>query len=393
VPGLQALQDEIKRLERRIQELEAAASEGPDPSVLERQERLQSLLDKILDGIITIDTKGIIHTLNRPAEEIFGFKEDEVVGRNVSILMPEPYRAEHAGHISRYLDTGEARIIGIGREVTGLRKDGSTFPMDLAVSEFSVDGVRMFTGIMRNISERKRLEEQLIQSSKLASLGELVGGITHEINNPTSIIIMRAASLIREAKEENRQSEIIEDIEVIQRQCAKVVQITSGLLAFSRQSPFEPKPASVNRTIENAIGLIENVIKNHGVSLETQLDPDLPIVKLDTARIEQVMLNLFNNAIDAMPDGGMLRIRSSRSMLSRKPHILIRVSDTGEGIPKENLDRLFDPFFTTKEVGKGTGLGLSISYGIVQDHSGRFEVESQMGQGTMFSFYLPIEDV
>jgi PAS domain S-box-containing protein len=393
VPESQALQDEIKRLERRIQELEAAASEGPDPSVLERQERLQSLLDNILDGIITIDAKGIIHTFNRPAEEIFGYSADEVVSRNVSVLMPEPFRAEHDSYVSRFLDTGEARIIGVGREVSGRRKDGSTFPMDLAVSEFSVDGVRMFTGIMRNITDRKRLEEQLIQSSKLASLGELVGGIAHEINNPTSIIIMRAASLIREVKEENRQAEIIEDIQVIQRQCAKVAQITSGLLAFSRQSPFEPKPASVNRTIESAIGLIENVIKSHGVSFETELDPDLPIVKLDTARIEQVMLNLFNNAMDAMPDGGVLRIASSRSTLSRKPHILIRVSDTGEGVPKENLDRLFDPFFTTKEVGKGTGLGLSISYGIVQEHSGRLEVESQLGQGATFSLYLPIGDI
>ena len=313
-----------------------------------------------------------------------------MIGQNISMMMPEPFRSEHDQYVSHYMKSGEAKIIGIGREVTGLRKDATTFPMDLAVSEFRLGGERMFTGIVRNITDRKRLEEQLIQSSKLASLGELVGGIAHEINNPASIILMRAASLMREAKEEGCPADILDDIQVIQRQCEKVAQITSGLLAFSRQSPFDPREADTNRTITNAIGLVEHVIKNRGIMCELDLDADLPIATIDTARVEQVMLNLFNNAMDAMPSGGVLRVSSESSQEGGRDVIRIRVSDTGEGVPRENLDRLFDPFFTTKEVGKGTGLGLAISYGIAKDHDGNLQVESQVGAGATFTLTLPV---
>ncbi len=391
MPHTDDIPNEIERLKARIRELESAQGKsGADLAVREREERVQSLLDNVLDGIITIDEQGIIQSFNRPAEEIFGYESDEVVGHSVTKLMPEPYRSEHGSYIERYLETREAHIIGIGREVTGLRKDGSTFPMDLAVSEFHLDGERMFTGIVRNITDRKHLEEQLVQSSKLASLGELVGGIAHEINNPVGIILMRTTSLMREAKQEDCPGDILDDIEVIKRQCEKVAQITSGLLAFSRQSPYEPREADANRTIRSSIGLVENMMKSRGIKCELDLGDDLPIVTLDPTRIEQVLLNLYNNAMDAMPDGGILRVASARIAESNKAMIRIRVSDTGVGIPRENLDRLFDPFFTTKEVGKGTGLGLAISYGIVQEHGGRLEAEGQMGEGATFTLFLPV---
>ncbi len=386
-------QAEIARLKARVADLERASQKLHPVAADDREDLLESLLDNILDGIITIDEAGKIQSFNRPAEDIFGYLADEVVGQDVKMLMPEPYRTEHENYVSQYLDTSQGRIIGIGREVMGLQKDGSSFPMDLAVSEFRLDGVRMFTGIVRNITDRKRLEEQLIQSSKLASLGELVGGIAHEINNPASIILMRNASLMREAREEDCRADILDDIQVIQRQCEKVVQIISGLLAFSRQSPFEPKEADANRTVANAVGLVEHVLKNRGIQCELDLDPDLPLVTFDTTRIEQVMLNLFNNSMDAMPDGGVLRVGSSATVEGENEMILIRVADTGEGIPRENLERLFDPFFTTKEVGKGTGLGLAISYGIVQEHGGRLEAESQVGDGATFTVLLPIRGV
>lgn len=384
----QHLKDEVERLRARIAELESRAGDG-----LSHQQEglLQSLLDNVIDGIITINESGEIQSFNRPAEEIFGYSAEEMIGENVRRLMPEPYRSEHDGYVSNYVETGEAKIIGIGREVTGLRKDGTTFPMDLAVSAFWLDGERMFTGIVRNITDRKRLEDQLIQSSKLASLGELVGGIAHEINNPASIILMRASSLMREAKATGCPDDILDDIAVIQRQCSKVAQITSGLLAFSRQSPFDPKPADVNRTVSNAIGLVEQLMKNRDITCHTELDPDLPTVLLDTTRVEQVMLNLFNNAMDAMPDGGRLSVLSSVCEEGGQRMIRVAVSDTGEGVAHEHLDRLFDPFFTTKDVGKGTGLGLAISYGIVQEHGGRLTVESQPGEGATFTLLIPIE--
>ncbi len=379
----ESIKREIEALNKRIQDLESNQSQG--------EGWLQSQLDSVLDGIITIDVHGKIQSFNRAAEEIFGYEAAEVTGQPVNILMPEPYRSEHEGYVSRYLETGEAQIIGKGREVQGRRQDGSTFPMDLAVTEFTRDGARIFTGIVRNIAERKRLEEQLIQSSKLASLGELVGGIAHEINNPAGIILMRAASLMRAAKEEDCPPEVIEDIEVIQRQCEKVAQITSGLLAFSRESPFDPQAADANVTVRSAIELIENVIKNRKIEIRVDLDADLPIAEFDTTRIEQVMLNLINNAMDAMPEGGRLTVRTESVSEGSLRWVRISVEDDGTGIPREHMDRLFDPFFTTKEVGKGTGLGLAISYGIVQEHGGRLEVESEPEKGSAFHVYLPEE--
>ena len=244
------------------------------------------------------------------------------------------------------------------------------------------------------VKERTRALEQsqsqLVQASKLAALGELVGGIAHEVNTPIGIIIMRLASLQPEAKESGLSDDLIDDLEVIQRQANKVAQITSGLLAFARQTPFSPKPTQINQVVENAVGLVENVMRNKGILYQAHLASNLPLVSLDSTRIEQVLLNLFNNAMDAMPSGGTLSVTTEVTQLNGGTlGVRVCVQDTGEGILKEHVDRLFDPFFTTKEVGKGTGLGLSISYGLVQEHGGELLVESEHGNGTRFWFVLP----
>lgn len=233
-------------------------------------------------------------------------------------------------------------------------------------------------------------QTQLVQASKLAALGELVGGIAHEVNTPIGIIIMRLASLRPDAKESGLSDDLLEDLEVIQRQANKVAQITSGLLAFARQTPFSPKEMQLNQVVNNAVGLVENVMRNKGIMYLTQLAPDLPMVSLDATRIEQVLLNLFNNAMDAMPAGGELTV-STEAFDGDDGGAWVRmcVKDTGEGIREEHLDRLFDPFFTTKEVGKGTGLGLSISYGLIQEHGGTLSVESELQKGTEFRIELP----
>ncbi len=245
-------------------------------------------------------------------------------------------------------------------------------------------------GFITDISERKRLEEQLNQSSKLAALGELVGGIAHEVNNPTGIIVMRSAGLMREADAQGLSEDIIDDIEVIQRQSDKIAQITSGLLAFSRQTPFSPLEVDVNKMVANAAALVENVLRSKNITYLPELVDGLPLVTADTTRIEQVLVNLFNNSMDAMPDGGELCVSTRLDEGTQNRHyVRISVKDTGEGISEEHLARLFDPFFTTKEVGKGTGLGLAVSYGIVQEHGGRFEVESKLGEGAVFHIVLP----
>ena len=237
----------------------------------------------------------------------------------------------------------------------------------------------------------ERSQAQLVQASKLAALGELVGGIAHEINNPTGVIVMRGASLMQEVESRGLSEDIVDDIEVIQRQSDKIAQITSGLLAFSRQAPFSPQPTDINRTVSNAVGLVQNVLRNRDIAYRPEFSDVLSPVQADTTRIEQVLLNLFNNAMDAMPDGGELCVATRLEVDAEGGQwVRISVRDTGTGILEEHLNRLFDPFFTTKEVGKGTGLGLAISYGIVEEHGGHLEVESEWGAGAVFHIVLPI---
>ena len=353
----------------------------------------KAIMETTVDAIITIDSQGIVQTFNSAAENIFGYHTEEVIGNNIKMLMPEPYRCEHDGYIDRYLKTGVPKIIGKGRQVTGLRKDGTEFPMDLAVSEVLLKDKQVFTGIIRDITERKHLEEQLVQSTKLVAVGKLVSGIAHEVNNPVSIIKMHIASLMQNTESRKLPEDLIEDLRVIQRQNNKISQIMTGLLAFSRQGSFSPEWADVNQTVHVAVELVENMLQNQDIVYQTKLADSLPRVFLDPIRIEQVLVNLFNNAIDTMSSGDVLTVSTAlETDQTDQNWVVIRVRDTGEGIDEEHIDQLFDPFFTTKEVGEGTGLGLSVSYGLIQEHGGRIEVRSQKGKGTEFQIYLPVTE-
>ena len=351
----------------------------------------KAVLETTVDAIITIDSQGIVQTFNTAAEKIFGYRAEEVIGHNVKMLMPEPYRSEHDGYIGRYLKTGVPKIIGTGRQVNGLRKDGTEFPMDLAVSEVPLKDKRLFAGIIRDMTERILLEEQLVQSTKLAAVGRLISGIAHEVNNPVSIIKLHLASIMRDCESQKLPENLLETLRVIQRQNNKVSQIMAELQAFSRQGSFSPEWSDVNQAVHAAVGLVENTLKNQGILYRGDLADGLPRMFVDPIRIEQVLLNLFNNAIDAMPGGGVLTVSTALERdATHRNWGVIRVTDTGEGIEEEHLSHLFDPFFTTKEVGEGTGLGLSVSYGLIQEHKGRIEVSSQPGKGAEFQIYLPV---
>ncbi|MCE2433410.1 MAG: PAS domain S-box protein [Candidatus Latescibacteria bacterium] len=353
----------------------------------------KAILETTVDAIITIDNQGIVQTFNSAAEKIFSYRAEEVIGNNIKMLMPAPYRSEHDGYISRYLKTGVPKIIGIGRQVTGRRKDGTEFPMDLAVSEVPLKDKQVFTGIVRDITEHKRLEEQLVQSAKLAAVGKLVSGIAHEVNNPVSIIKMHIAGLMQDAESQKLPKDLMEVLRVIQRQNNKVSQIMAGLLAFSRQGSFSPEWTDVNQPMHAAARLVENTLQNQGIVYQAELADSLPKVFLDPVRIEQVLVNLFNNAIDTMSGGGVLTVSTAlETDETHRDWVIIRVGDTGEGIDEEHIDQLFDPFFTTKEVGEGTGLGLSVSYGLIQEHGGRIEVSSQRDKGSEFQIYLPVTE-
>ena len=354
----------------------------------------KAILETTVDAIITIDIQGIVQTFNAAAEKIFGYRAEEVIGNKINMLMPEPYQSEHDGYIGRYLETGTPKIIGTGRQVTGLRKDGTEFPMELAVSEVPLKDKKVFTGIVRDMTERILLEEQLVQSAKLAAVGKLVSGIAHEVNNPVSIINLHIASVMRDVNSQSLPEDLLETLRVIQRQNNKIGQIISGLQAFSRQGSFSPDWIDVNQTVHTALRLVENTLQNQDIVYQAELEDSLPKVFLDPIRIEQVLLNLFNNAIEAMPGGGVLTVSTTlETDQTDEDWLVIRVRDTGTGIEEEHLTQLFDPFFTTKEVGEGTGLGLSVSYGLIQEHGGRIEVSSQPGKGSEFQIYLPFRRI
>jgi PAS domain S-box-containing protein len=368
---------------------------------------LRSIVDSAVDGIITIDADGLVTSFNPAAARMFGYEADEVLGRNVNMLMPEPYHSEHDGYLDHHLRTGEQRIIGIGREVEGRRKDATTFPMHLSVGAFEVDGHRMFTGIAHDISVQREAEAahakvaaQLGQAQRLESLGQLAGGIAHDFNNILAAMGMYAEMAL-DAAEPGSQLRL--DIEQIAAATEQGRGLTRQLLAFGRRDVFDLAVINVN----DVVGSVEELLRRtlgEQVLLETSLQHQLAAVRADRSQLEQVLVNLAVNARDAMPDGGRLLIETSNTEIDSAfayatpdtilgPCVRISVSDDGEGMSDEVRERAFEPFFTTKPQGSGTGLGLATVYGIVAQTGGTIAIYSEPGIGTVVTVFLPAVDL
>jgi two-component system, LuxR family, sensor kinase FixL len=345
----------------------------------------QAIVDTATEGIVTIDAKGSIETVNGAAERMFGYDQEELIGRNVAMLMPEPFRSQHDGYLHRYLTTGERRIIGIGREVIGRHKSGTEFPIDLSVGEGDVAGRRFFNAVIRDISERKEMQTKLAQTERLAAVGELAAGVAHEVNNPINTMI-NCAQLIADG------DAAAENCRTIIEEGQRIAEIVQSLLQFARDDRDRPQPTSLQDVVQRTLRLIGENLKRHGIALRLELPDDVPAVLARPQQLQQVLLNLVINAKDALvtavPDGRRITITAA----CRDGGAELVVGDNGPGVPAELGKRIFQPFVTTKRARGGTGLGLSISKSIVEAYGGTITLESEPGHGASFRVWLPLAD-
>jgi len=362
----------------------------------DHEDRVRAIVETVLDGIITIDANGTIETFNPAAEKIFGYSESELRGCNISCLMPEPYRSAHDSYLHQFFNTGKARIIGIGREVAGLRQDGSEFHMELAVSEMTVAGQRMFTGVVRDITERKKMEMYLVQTSKLASLGEMATGIAHELNQPLNVIRMIAESMEEIIEEKELPPDMIRlRLKRISEQVERASSIVNQIRAFGPDASDDFGPISVSDAAATVVQFVQESFRGHGVEIHSNISVINDTVVGNTFQLEQVILNLLINARDSIEDkfnydaNGMcghisVCVRSDPDAA----HVRIDIDDNGTGFKTDIKQHLFDPFFSSKHVGTGMGMGLSVAYGIISAMGGSITAEN-LDHGARFSVALP----
>jgi len=361
-----------------------------------RTAHLQSILDSIPDAMVVINERGLIQSFSSAAERLFGFRAAEVLGKNVKILMPSPYREDHDGYIERYLRTRERRIIGIGRVVVGQRADGSTFPMELAVGEMHVRQQRFFTGFIRDLTERQQtearlqeLQSELVHMSRLTAMGEMASALAHELNQPLAAIAnyMKGSRRLLENRQDQSLSLLRDAMEKAADQAMRAGDIIRRLRDFVSRGESERRVEDVKKLIEEASALALVGAKDKGVRVRFAFDPRLNYVLADKVQVQQVLLNLIRNAIDAMETAPIRELVVATS-LAPDNMVEISVADTGAGISPEIADQLFQPFVTTKS--HGMGVGLSISRTIIESHGGSIAPRSNPGGGTIFTFTLPV---
>jgi two-component system sensor kinase FixL len=359
-----------------------------------REAHLRSILATVPDAMVTINERGSIQSFSATAERLFGFTADEVQGKNVSTLMPAPYRQEHDGYLSRYLTTGERSIIGVGRVVVGQRKDSTTFPMELSVGEVVLEGKRQFIGFVRDLTRRQEgerllheMQSELLHISRLSTMGEMASALAHELNQPLAAIsnYLQGAKRLLSNSSEDRVSVIMNAMDKASEQAVRAGQVIHRLRDFVSRGETEKRIESIKKIVEEASALALVAAKDRSVQVMLQLDPSSDLVLVDKVQIQQVLLNLLRNALEAMQASERRELVVSTSP-AENTMVVVDIADSGCGISPDVASRLFQPFVTTKR--HGMGVGLSISRTIIESHGGEITVEPNLGGGTIFRFTL-----
>jgi len=363
---------------------------------LEREALLRAIVETSPDGLVTIDQTGIIQSFNPAAAKMFGYRAEEVIGRNVGCLMPSPDRERHDGYLARYLRTGEKRIIGIGREVHARRRDGTVFPVELAVGEVITGGHRLFAGFLHDISARREAEQrmhelrsELVHVLRLSEMGEMASGLAHELNQPLTAIInylqaCRRLSLDGAAAERGRVGDLIEKAI---GQAERAGQIIRHLRQFIARGETERAAEQIGTVVEEAANLALIGASERGIKATFELADGLPPALIDRVQIQQVIINLVRNSVDALSEAGQGEITISTRQAA-PDMVEIEIRDTGPGLDEKVAKRLFQPFVTTKP--GGIGIGLSICRTIVEAHDGLLWASDNPGGGTIFHLTLPL---
>jgi PAS domain S-box-containing protein len=354
-----------------------------------------AVIELALDAVVVIDERGCILEFNPAAERIFGIRRADALGREMAeLIMPARFRDQHRAGMKLYLASGQHKILGRRLEVTGLKADGSEFPVELAINATDVNGRPIFTGFLRDVTAEREAEAQLRQAQKMDSVGQLTGGVAHDFNNLLTVIIGALDWTL-----DRVQGDVRSALEPALRAAESGAALVQRLLAFSRRQTLIPEEVDFNRLAAEMEALLRRTL-GEDIEIEMKLNPRLWTALADKGQVETALLNLTVNARDAMPAGGKLTIETGNvhldddyatqnTEIAPGDYVMLAVTDTGKGMPPEVVDRAFEPFFTTKEVGKGSGLGLSMVYGFAKQSGGHVKIYSEVDHGTTVRLYLP----